>query len=140
VSQPRTLLMACGALLCRLRRRVRWAVPAIALGATVGCFSSAPIVPVTPANTDQVSSCQSIATTHNAVVVGDFVVGGASASLAGVDAIVSDAPTKNGLAIGAAIAGALGIVGTAVAGYTGQEFANGQCPNVVGNLPAGAPR
>lgn len=104
-----------------------------------GCISSAPIVLVTPGNQAQVSSCQSIASLHNGVVIGGFVVGGATAGLAGVAAAATDSTTKNDLAIGAAIAGALGVVGTAIAGFTSSNFANSQCSSVVGPLAAKKP-
>lgn len=101
-----------------------------------GCISSAPIVPVTPGNQAQVSSCQGIASLHNGVVIGDFVVGGTTAGLAGVAAAVSDHTTKTDLAIAAAITGAVGVAGTAIAGFTSASFANSQCSNVVGPLAA----
>lgn len=104
-----------------------------------GCISSAPIVPVTPANQAQVSTCENIASLHNGVVIGDFVVGGAAAGLAGVAAAVTDTNTKNALAIGSAITGALGVVGTAIAGFTASNFSNSQCSNVVGPLSAKRP-
>jgi hypothetical protein len=115
---------------------MRLAVLSLAL---VACIPSAPIGPVTPANQAQVAACQSIATLHNGVVVGDFIFGGAASGLAAVGAIVTDPQTKTGVAIGAAIAGATGIVGTAIAGFTSRDFANSQCSSVVGDLPAVVP-
>jgi hypothetical protein len=103
----------------------------------LGCISSAPITPVTPANQDQVSTCQSIASLHNGVVIGDFVVGGVTSGLAGVGAALSDTQSKTDLAIAAAAAGAVGLVGTGVAGLTSADFANSNCSSVVGSLPAG---
>jgi hypothetical protein len=100
-----------------------------------GCISSSPIVPVTPANQAQVASCQATASLHDDVIIGDFVVGGAGAGMAGVAALEKDTNTKTGLAIGAAIAGAVEMVGVAIAGFTASNFANGNCSSVVGALP-----
>lgn len=113
-----------------------WSLVAVTLAlCSVACISSAPIVPVTPANTDQISSCQTTAEWHNGVVIGDFVFGGAGAALGGIGAAVTDSNTKTGLAIGAAVAGGLTAVGAAIAGYTASNFANSNCSNVVGQLP-----
>jgi hypothetical protein len=105
----------------------------------LGCLSSAPIVPVTPDNSAWVSSCESTASLHNDVVLGDFVFGAAGTTLAGVAALEpsSNAGAKDALAISAAITGGLGLIGTAVAGYTASNFANSKCSAVVGALPAG---
>jgi hypothetical protein len=100
------------------------------------CISSAPITPVTPANQDQVSTCQSIASLHNGVVIGDFAVGGITSGLAGVGAALTDTQTKTDLAIAAAAAGAVALVGTGIAGLTSADFANSNCSSVVGALPA----
>jgi len=106
-----------------------------------GCLSSAPIVPVTPANTAQVSSCENTATLHDGFVIGDFALGGAAAALGGTAAAVpsSNASAQEGLAISAAVAGAGAVVLTAFSEYTASNFANGNCPSVVGPLPAAAP-
>lgn len=108
----------------------------IVLASTCGCLSVAPVVPVTPQNQAQVSTCQGIASLHNGVVVGDFMIGGVTSGLAGVAAGVTDTRTKNDLAIGASIAGAIGMVGTAVAGLTAADFAGSNCTTVVAPLPA----
>ena len=100
-----------------------------------GCLSSAPIVPVTPANTAQISSCESTASQHDGYVIGDFVVGGVSAGLAAAAAAVSDTNTKTGLGVGAAGAAAVGVTLAALAELTASNFANSQCPTVVGSLP-----
>jgi hypothetical protein len=100
-----------------------------------GCISSAPIVPVTPANTAQVSSCQSSAAVHNDVVIGGFVLGGISAGLGSAGAAVSDSNAKTDLAISAAVVGGLMLVDSAIAGFSASNFANSQCSGVVGALP-----
>jgi hypothetical protein len=99
-----------------------------------GCISNAPLGPVTPQNQAQVSSCQGIASLHNGVVIGDFVVGGITSGAAGVAVAVTDSKTKNDLGIVAAVAGAVGIAGTAIAGFTASDFAGSNCSNVVGPL------
>lgn len=100
-----------------------------------GCLSSAPTVPVTPANQGQVNVCQNTAALHNGVVISDFVLGGTSAGLASAAAAFSDQNTKTTLAVaGASVAGAL-IIGTALAELTASNFANSQCAAVVGALP-----
>lgn len=104
---------------------------------TSACISSAPVVPVTPANQPQVSSCQNTAGWHNGAVVGDFVFGGAGAILGGAGALVTDQGQKTGLAVGAAVAGGLTAIGTAIAGFTAKNFANSHCTEVVGDLPLG---
>jgi len=108
----------------------------LALGvALAGCISSAPIVPVTSANSAQISSCQGTATLHNDVVIGGFVLGGATSGLATAAAAFTDQNTKTDLAIAGAIAGAVLIADTAVAGFAASNFANSQCSSVVGALP-----
>lgn len=107
------------------------------LGAS-GCISSAPIVPVTAANQAQISSCQNTAGWHNGVVIGDFTFGGIGAGAGAIGAIVTDSGQKTALAVTGAAAGALVIIGTAVAGLTGSNFANSHCSDVVGALPLAA--
>lgn len=117
--------------------RIFWTLLWGALVASAcGCISTAPVVPVTPENQAKVSTCQGIASLHNGVVIGDFAIGGVGSGLAGVAAGVTDTRTKNDLAIGAAIAGALGMIGTAVAGFTAASFASSNCTTVVAPLPA----
>jgi hypothetical protein len=101
------------------------------------CISSAPIVPVTPANADQISTCQTTAEIHNGFVVGDFVVGGAAVTLPTVAAALpsTSAGAKTDLAVtSAVVAGVLG-VGAAMTGYTAANFTNSNCSSVVGALP-----
>ena len=100
-----------------------------------GCISSAPIVPVTPQNSAQVSSCESSAAVHNDFVIGGFALGGISAGLGASGAVVSDTNAKTDLAIGAAIAGGLMLVDSAIVGLSASNFANSQCTSVVGALP-----
>jgi hypothetical protein len=108
----------------------------LALGSTQSaCLSSAPIVPVTPANTAQVSSCENTATLHDGFVIGDVVVGGAGAGLGAAAAAVSDTNAKTGLGVGAAGAGAIAVALTALAEVTASNFVNSQCATVVGPLP-----
>jgi len=102
------------------------------------CISSAPIVSVTPANSAQIAVCQTDAKWHNAVVVGDFVIGGATSSLTAVAAgLATDHPdASKDIAIAAAAAGGLTLAGAAIAGLTASNFANSTCSAVVGALPA----
>lgn len=101
-----------------------------------GCMSSAPTVPVTPANQAQVTSCQNTASLHNDVVIGDFVFGGAGAATGGIGAAVTDSNQRAWLAGGAAVASGLVVAGTAIAGFSAKNFANSHCSEVVGDLPA----
>jgi hypothetical protein len=103
-----------------------------------GCISSAPVVPVTPANQAQVSSCESTAAAHNDVVIGGFVLGGVGAGLGTVGGLVSDPGQKTGLAIGAAVAGGVAGILAILSGFTAYNFANSHCSDVVGALPLGA--
>ena len=103
--------------------------------ASSGCLSSAPVVPVTPANQQQVSSCETTATTHNAFVLGDIVIGGVTTGLAGVSAAVTDNNTKTALAISAAVAAGLTAIGTGGVGLTTVNFEDSKCSDVVGSLP-----
>jgi hypothetical protein len=104
----------------------------------VGCLSSAPIVPVTPANQDQVTTCQGIATEHNAFVVGDMVIGGATTGLGTIAGVLpaDQSSAKSDLALVAAGTAAIAAVGAALSGVTAASFSNSQCSNVVGALPA----
>jgi len=100
------------------------------------CLATAPTVPVTPANQQQIASCTNIGALHNGVVVGDFVLGAGTTGVASAAALVSDTSTKNALAVTGIVLGALSAAGTAVAGFTSAEFSNSQCSVVVGPLPA----
>jgi len=111
-------------------------VAAMMVAALCGCISSAPVVPVTPANQQQVSMCQQDAQLHNGVVIGDFVVGGATSGLAGVSAGLAPGSAKTDMAIVAVGLGALTVTGAAIAGYAASNFANSNCSSVVGALPA----
>jgi hypothetical protein len=115
--------------------------PAAALLAMVlaihqmACISSAAIVPVTPVNQPQITSCQSTATTHDLSVIGDFVFGAAGTTLGSISAVESNQNTKTDLAVAAAGAAGVVIVGTALAAFTASNFANSNCSSVVGPLP-----
>lgn len=112
---------------------------AIGLALSVsGCISAVPIGPVTPSNQSQVSGCQNIASTHNDIVVGDFVFSGAATAVGGVAALETGTDVRTALAITSAILGAVTGVGAAVTAYTASEFTNGQCSTVVGPLSSGA--
>ena len=100
-----------------------------------GCISSAPTVPVTAANTAQISSCESSAAVHNDFVIGGFALGGISAGLGASGAAVSDTNAKTDLAIGAAVVGGLVLIDSAIVGLSASNFANSQCTSVVGALP-----
>jgi hypothetical protein len=103
------------------------------------CIADAPIVPVTSANSAQISTCQSLASQHNGMVIGDFVLGAAATpALASIAAALpaSDSSTKTDLAISAAVVGGVAVAGAGYAAITASSFANSNCSSVVGNLPA----
>jgi len=106
----------------------------------LGCLSTSPSVPVTPANQAQVNTCESVGSLHNEIVLGGYVLGGATSALGGVSALESATGVKNALAISAAIAGAVGVIDTAFAAFTGQEYSANRCPDVTGVLPLGHAR
>jgi hypothetical protein len=105
-----------------------------------GCISAVPTVPVTPANSAQVSGCQSIAATHNDLVVAGFVLSGGATGLGAVAALDTNAGARTALAVSAAIVGAATAAATGWTALTSSEFANGQCSAVVGPLPASGKR
>lgn len=101
-----------------------------------GCLTSSPTVPQTPANSNQIATCQSTASFHNGIVIGDMVVGGGSTIAGTVAALPSVAgSTRDGLAIGAAIGAGVTTIGAGVAALTASNFANGHCTDVVAPLP-----
>ena len=104
-----------------------------------GCISAVPIEPVTPANTAQVAGCQSIATTHNDLVVGGFVLSGGATALGAVAAVDPSTSDRTAYGIAGAIVGALAAVDTAWTALTSSQFANGQCSVVVGPFGATKP-
>ena len=118
----------------------------------LGCLSTSPSVPVTPANQAQVNTCESVGSLHNEIVLGilrnagvtrvlgGYVLGGATSALGGVSALESATGVKNALAISAAIAGAVGVIDTAFAAFTGQEYSANRCTDVTGVLPLGHAR
>ncbi len=108
------------------------------LGATQSaCISDGAIVPVTPGNQSQVSTCQNTATEHNGFVLAGIVSGAAATGLGTTSAIVpgSNASLQTGLAIGAAGAALVTTVAAGGAGLTAASFTNSQCSSVVGPLP-----
>lgn len=104
---------------------------------TTACISSAPVVPVTPANQAQISSCQSTAAAHNGFVVGDFTVGALGAASGILGAAVTDTGQKTAFSTGAAVASGTAGVLTALAAFAAKNFANSHCTEVVGDLPLG---
>jgi hypothetical protein len=99
------------------------------------CLSSAPIVPETAANQDQIATCQATAELHNGVVVGDFVLGGAAPALGAVAAALPNGSGKTDLGITAAVTAGVLAVGATLVGYTASNFAASNCSSVVGQLP-----
>ena len=102
-----------------------------------GCLTSAPMVPVTPANSAQVSSCQNTAALHNAFTIAGFGFSGSTAALAGVAASEPDSngSLKTALGVAGAIVGGVAIVAVAVGELTNSNFQNSNCASVVGPLP-----
>jgi hypothetical protein len=118
-----------------MRLRAHGAATGAAFGwVLAGCISSAPIVPVTPTNQAQVTSCQTTATLHNDLVVGGFVLGGASAALAGASGAIVDQATQRDVAASAAVLGALAVADAAIVAWASHNFADGNCSSVVGPL------
>jgi hypothetical protein len=107
------------------------------VGGNGGCISSAPIVPVTPANSAQVSACQNIASVHNGIVVGDFVIGGSAIVIPTVAAALPSTNTtaKTDLAVTSAIVGGVTAIGAGLGAFYATDFANQNCSSVVGVLP-----
>jgi hypothetical protein len=109
----------------------------LAFGLT-GCLNDAAVVPVTPANSAQVSTCQAAAADHNALVVGDYIVaaGGVTSGIVAAALPASNVSGKTDLAVsGAVLAGVSGLA-TALVGLTTNSFNDNQCTQVVGPLPA----
>lgn len=105
------------------------------------CLPTAPLEPVTPANTAQVNACEGIASQHNAWVVGDIVISGLGTTAAGIGAGLSSTTTglKDGITAGAAVAGGLAMAGAGLVALTASSFANSHCSDVVGALPLTVP-
>ena len=110
------------------------------IGATqTACIANAPIVPVTPTNTQQVSTCQNDALEHNSFMLGGLIVGAGSTGLASVAALESsNQGLQTGLAVTAAILAGLATVAGGGAGLTASAFTSSNCSSVVGALPAQA--
>ena len=102
-----------------------------------GCISSAPTVPVTPANSTQISDCQSMATSHNAFTIGGFALGFTGSTLAGVSAGLaqSDPNASKDMAITATAVSASAAAAAVLAAYYGSAVANSNCSDVTGPLP-----
>jgi hypothetical protein len=91
---------------------------------------------VTADNTNQISTCQTIAADHNGIVVGDFVLSAGSAGLAAAAAGLTAPQAKTDVSyVAIGVGGAL-VVGAALAGFTASDFATSNCSQVVGPLPA----
>ena len=100
-----------------------------------GCLGSAPVVPVTAANTAQVSQCESTATQHNGFVIADFVFTGSGGVLGAAGALASDTQTKTDLAVSAAVAGGVAVLASSLVALSASNYANNDCSAVVGALP-----
>ena len=112
-------------------------VMVMALGAMMlGCMSSAPVVPVTPQNAQQVSSCESSASVHNDAAITSIALGAVGTGLGSVAAVDQDPNARAGLAIGGAASAALAGGAAAIVALAAQNFQNGHCTDVVGALPA----
>ncbi len=104
-----------------------------------GCLSSAPLVPVTVANSDQVSMCQATASAHNGFVIAGMVLGGVDTGLGVAAGADMNSMQKTGFAVGAA-AGAAAITTIAsLAAVYAANFAESNCSSVVGPLPVATP-
>jgi hypothetical protein len=110
---------------------------ALAASFALGCLPP-PTVPVTPANTAQVSGCQTTTGTHNALVVSGFVLGGGTTALGAITALESGTNATKPLAITTAILGAAMTIDSTWAGFEAAAFASGHCSDVVGPLPIAA--
>lgn len=102
-----------------------------------GCLPP-PTVPVTPQNSAQVGSCQGIAALHNDTFVADLALGVAGTGLGAVAAAdtTANSNTRVGFSVTSAALAGLAAVGAVIVGYTGQEYAVGNCSEVV-PIPTG---
>ena len=103
------------------------------VGTTIcGCLD-APIVPVTPANAQQVSQCQGAASLHNGLVFGDYVVGGGGAVTGVVSAALpaSDVSAKTDLAIAGAVAAGVATLGAGFAALESHAYAADKCSALI---------
>ena len=116
----------------------------VMLGALVFLFAGClppPTVPVTPTNSAQVSSCQGLAALHNDTFVTDLALGVAGTGLGAVAAAdtTANSSTRVGFSIGSAALAGLAAIGAVIVGYSGQEYAVGNCSEVV-PIPTGGAR
>lgn len=112
-------------------------LPALIAVCLTACISSAPIVPVTPANSAAVTSCQTTAKDHNGFTIAGMAVGLGAAGTASTSAGLPPS-NANGRAISAAIAGGLSLVAGGLGGiaaFYASNFADSKCSEVVGSLP-----
>lgn len=102
-----------------------------------GCTPMAPIVPQTPDNAAQISSCQSLSGAHNDFVVGGFVVGLSGSTLAGIAAgeAASNPSLGRDLGIAATATGAVAAGALVLGSYYANGYAAQRCPDVMGPLP-----
>ena len=102
-----------------------------------GCLGTSPIVPVTSANTTQVSQCESTALQHNGFVIGDFVFTGAGGVLGAAGALApgDNVSLKTDLAISATIAGGTALIASSLVALSASNYADNNCSSVVGALP-----
>jgi hypothetical protein len=106
------------------------------ISSVAGCISAAPSVPVTPANSAQVSACQAAANGHNDFSIAGIALGGSASVVAGVAGGVasSDSTTAKDMGITAAAMAGSAAVLEALAGYYASDFSAQQCGQYVGPL------
>jgi hypothetical protein len=115
--------------------RFRWLVAGL-LGFSLLACLPAPTVPVTPANAAQVASCQGIAGLHNDLVIGDMAFGLGGTTVGTIAAIDTNPNDRTALAITTAALAGLAGIGGAIVAYASQEYAVGNCSEVV-PIPSG---
>jgi hypothetical protein len=103
-----------------------------------GCgsfLSASPTVPVTPANSAQVSSCEATATGHNLGAIGGMTLAGGATVVGVIDSQESNAKTQQALGWTAAIIAALAGVDTLFTTIESANYAQSQCSELLGPLP-----
>jgi hypothetical protein len=100
-----------------------------------GCLSATPLVPVTPTNAQQISSCSSDANAHNWAVIGGTALAGVAGAEGTIASQVTNASTAKALDWSILIEGVVAAAAASLAGVEASNYAQSQCPSLEGPLP-----
>jgi len=92
-----------------------------------------------PPTAQQIASCKSTKSWHNAWILTSAILGGAGGATGSAAAITSNVDVQHGVAIAAVSAGLIAVLATAEAGITADDYSSANCVQILQEAAGATP-